>query len=741
MKILIKIMSRLFQAFCVASGLLLLFATVSSAGAHKPGSSGESRAFGGSNGAGGGSSAPAVMSFAVTPAIAAPNQWLNFSWSTVNATSFTVTPTLLQENQRSLPLNGTNYPYLGAPRTTSTWTAMAASGSATSAPASATLTIVPMMLAASASTTPAGQSVTLTYSGPNNGSSYMLVSLPSNHVTLLSPSCSATSCTGTANTGPLGVNTGFLVTANGPVGGSASSPQVNIVVNGGMTLNFIANPVTEPGGSSTLSWQATNAVSLSINQSVCDPCSPNGTYVVHPQQTTTYTATAKDRFNNQTQQSVTVTISTGGVTNLNHIIFLVQENRAFDNYFGELATYRVNHDHIPGAQLSDVNDLHNLPPGYTLQNPQGQPFPPFHQHTECIENLSPSWDETHFDMDLVGGDWLHLTRSSQYLMDKFLFTTLSGGTGDQYDPTHSRPLGYYTWTDLPFYYELAARFATSDTWYSPVPANTIPNRAYLFAATSYGAAYPPPPNDPMWSRPTIFRALQQAGITWRYYYQDNSVFLANWADWNDPQIQGNVRNISEWYNILASPTADQDLPQVVFIERASATGYDEHPGNNVQTGAARVQQILNALLRSTAWHDSVFILTYDEGGGLYDQQGPILATPPDDILPTDLQGHTQGLFNVTGFRVPVIVVSPWVKPHTVSHLETDYTSILKLIETRYNIPALTQRDATTGDMTATNGFFDFSSPHLLLVPPLPNQPTNGACNFQLEGYPAGAIGP
>ena len=94
-------------------------------------------------------------------------------------------------------------------------------------------------------------------------------------------------------------------------------------------------------------------------------------------------------------------------------------------------------------------------------------------------------------MDLVGNDWLNLTQNSQYKMDRFLDTTLSGGSGDQYDPTHSRPLGYYDQTDLPFYYELATQFATSDTWYSPIPANTVPNRMYLFAATSYGHAFPP----------------------------------------------------------------------------------------------------------------------------------------------------------------------------------------------------------------------------------------------------------
>ena len=144
-----------------------------------------------------------------------------------------------------------------------------------------------------------------------------------------------------------------------------------------------------------------------------------------------------------------------------------------------------------------------------------------------------------------------------------------------------------------------------------------------------------------------------------------------------------------------------------------------------------------SLLKSAAWPDSAFILTYDEGGGLFDHVPPILVTPPDDVTPQDLgKNDTKGLFNVSGFRVPVVVISPWVKPQTVIHLATDYTSILKLIEDRFNVPPLTQRDATTQDMAdPVNGFFDFSSPHLLQVPPLPTQPTNGACNFQLEGHP------
>ena len=690
-----------------------------------------------------------MTSFAVSPTLVAPGEFVNFSWGTTNATGFTVAPSIANDDEQTLPLSSSAYSYntQGLTQTTA-FQATATSATASSTPVSATLTIVPVMLKASATMIPAGQTVQLSFSGPNNSSTaWQLTESTSNTpITLMPTNCNGNTCSGTYQAGPLNTNTTFQVSINGPAptGGQAFSPQVMVAVQAPTTVTLTASPMTvPPGGSVMLSWTTMNAASISISPGV-GPVMPvtMGTVTVNPTQTTTYTATATSIYPNTppVTATATVTVSTGGLSNINHIIYMIQENRAFDNYFGVLAEYRVDHQPpIQGAQLSDVNDLHTLPSNYQICNPQGQCFGPFHARTECIENLSPSWDETHHDMDLVGNNWLDLTQDSQYKMDKFLTTTLSGGTGDQYDPTHSRPLGYYDSTDLPYYYELATQFATDDYFYSPEPANTIPNRMYLFAATSYGHAFPPNnPNDPAWQRPTFFRALTEAGITWRYYYQDNSVFLSQWADWNNPQIQSNVRNIQEYYNILASPNADQMLPQVVFIERASATGYDEHPGNNVQTGSVRAENAINALLASTAWPDSVFILTWDEGGGLFDHVGPILVTPPGDYLqPTDLRpGDQTGEFNVTGFRIPMVVVSPWVKPQTVVHLQADTTSILHLIEERFNVPALTQRDATAADMAdPTNGFFDFTSPHLLTPPALPTQPTNGTCNYQLEGHP------
>ena len=678
--------------------------------------------------------------FTVAPTVAAPGQFVQFSWNTSGAKDFVVTPSLLGEDELALPLSAVNDAQV-APSVSTTYQGVAV-GSQSSAPMIARLTIVPVTAAASATDVRAGQPVKLTFTGPNNGSSFFLVTLPENSITpLVADSCGGNTCTGSYVTSPLGSNRVFMIEAEGPYQGQAYSQPVSVTVRGGMSLGCAVTPMVPASGQPvTISWSASNAASVRIDQGVGEVAPATaGKVTVSPTQSTTYTCTATDRFGDQISQQAPVIVNAGSIQNLNHILFMLQENRAFDNYFGVFANYRVNIDHIPGAQMSDVNDLHTLPPNYTIKNPQGQSFGPYHQRTTCIENLSPAWDETHYDMDLVGNDWLHLTQSSVYKMDRFLDTTLSGGSGDRYDPTHTRPLGYYNQADLPFYYELGARFATSDSWYSPIPANTIPNRMYLFAATSYGHAFPPTSaSDPAWQRPTIFRELTQAGITWRYYYQDNSVFLASWADWNDSQIRGNVRNIQEYYNILASGTADRDLPKVVFIERASSTGYDEHPDNNIQTGAARARQVITALLGSGAWPDSAFILTYDEGGGLFDHVKPILATPPGDYSqPIDLHaGDQHGMFNVSGFRVPVIVVSPWVKAHDVSHLPMDYTAILKLIENRFTLAPLTQRDANAGNMAdSLNGFFDFSSPHMLTVPPLPTQPTNGTCNQRLESHP------
>jgi phospholipase C len=248
-------------------------------------------------------------------------------------------------------------------------------------------------------------------------------------------------------------------------------------------------------------------------------------------------------------------------------------------------------------------------------------------------------------------------------------------------------------------------------------------------------------------------------VTWKVYYSDDTcasnvgdarspkgatahaasggacTYLTQFANFLPPNpLPSNVVPVADYLTDVQNGT----LPSVAFIETGYLSGRDEHPssGTNVQTGAAYVSSLINALMTSPSWKDSVFILTYDEPGGLYDHVPPAPAVSPDGIAPKDLQPNdicTTGTgvncdFTVTGFRVPLIVVSPFTRKNYVSHTVADYTAILKLIETRFSVPSLTQRDAAQIDMTE---FFDFQSVPWATPPSPPVQSTSGTCNAQI----------
>jgi phospholipase C len=420
------------------------------------------------------------------------------------------------------------------------------------------------------------------------------------------------------------------------------------------------------------------------------------------------TVQAQDSTNAIFKSTENITVGTssgGGISQVKHIIFFVQENRSFDSHFGMLGAYRAKFGY--GGTFNGIPLNASLPDYKSTANVSPYPF-----QTVCTESMSPAWNETHYAVH--GGK-----------MDFFMKT--EGSTPSTIDPQGTRAMGYYDQNDLPYYYELATQYATSDTWFAPLLSNTIPNRMYLFTGTSFGHIRPDPPPSGGWTQPTIFRNLTQHGISWRYYYQDNSVFLSSFSDW--ATLKGNVYNISSYYNDIKSPST---LPQVIFIERASVTGLDEHPNANLEKGAADAANIINAFLQSPIYANSVFFLTYDEPGGEYEHVPPFSEVLPDNIPPMLKTGDISGTFNSSGLRVPLIVISPWTKPHFVSHVNRDYTAMLKFIETRFTLPALTARDAAQDNMTE---FFDFSAPQIPTPPTLPLQPTNVTCSQSLEKAP------
>jgi phospholipase C len=154
------------------------------------------------------------------------------------------------------------------------------------------------------------------------------------------------------------------------------------------------------------------------------------------------------------------------------------------------------------------------------------------------------------------------------------------------------------------------------------------------------------------------------------------------------------------------------LPSVAMLEADS--GHDEHPLDQIDEGMRYVWDRVTALMNSPSWNDSIFILTFDEGGGLYDHVPPVSMPKPDNLNPILAPGDPTGYFDTTGFRVPLMIFSPFAKPAYVSHTNADFTAVLKLIETRFDLPSLTDRDKAQMDMTE---FFDWSAPNLKSTSP------------------------
>jgi phospholipase C len=470
---------------------------------------------------------------------------------------------------------------------------------------------------------------------------------------------------------------------------------------------------------------------------------------------------------------VTATFNTNpNITALTHIIFLAQENRSFDHYFGAMRQYWAQNGY-PDQSFDGLPQFNPASGAAPLVGPApaipgcdptapppsdcvfdiNNPITSYHLITQCIENPSPSWNEAHVD-------WNFNDQVGQYpaTMNGFVWTAGHDARADVpsfNDVDGIRAMGYYDGSDLNYYYFMASNFATSDRWFNPALTRTQPNRAYLVAGTSQGYAYPSATDiedTKLMTAPTIYQELQTAGITWKIYVDPvgspctgppfdpaclltlSSLQYFQWGQTIPTSYPQNIAPISQYFTDLANGT----LPQVAQIEPAYDAGFDEHPSNtdaspnNIQRGATYVSSLINGLMTSTSWNNSAFILTYDEFGGLYDHVSPQPAISPDGIAPVDLlpedvcTGVTGPTCNFvyTGYRIPLIVISPYTKKNYVSHNVADLTAILKFIETRFNVPALTARDAAQIDMTE---FFDFTNPVWMTPPTPPVQATNGAC--------------
>lgn len=386
---------------------------------------------------------------------------------------------------------------------------------------------------------------------------------------------------------------------------------------------------------------------------------------------------------------------------IEHIIVLMLENHSFDDHFGMLGRgdgFRLG----PNGRPIDANP-------YTA----GKLVEAFHMPSSCQLNGAPSqaWVSSHAAWNNGRNDG---------------FVKASGPVA----------MGYWNQADIPFYYGLGRTFPVSDRWFCSTLAQTYPNRRFLVAGTAAGIITtsanallaPPPPHG------TIFERLDAHGISWHDYYNDLPGAAVV------PSVY--TKNPSKFSKIdrFAPDAAAGRLPSVCFVDPNFSHQSEEDP-QDIRLGEQFAAMVINAVMHGPAWDKTLLIWTYDEHGGYYDHVAPPKAIKPDNIAPgVDVSAHVQGAYDRYGFRVPAVIVSPYARKNYVSHVVHDHTSVLKLIETKWNLPALTYRDANADNLLDSLDL-EAKRPPFAEPPTLPAPALAAGPDSCTEGHPGGSIPP
>jgi phospholipase C len=418
---------------------------------------------------------------------------------------------------------------------------------------------------------------------------------------------------------------------------------------------------------------------------------------------------------------------------IKHFIYIIQENITYDHYFG---TY-------PGGEGIPLGTRLAFAPGGKAE------VAPFHLHeTKIPHDLNHSWQAAHVAYNggkMDGFLWAEWPKALQFYWKGELpgvdpedivpqdqdpavarqelananrgparaganrqneAAAEAGGNaalgqgGKGIPPQGPAPkwvlntMSYYDFHEIPNYWEYARRFTLCDHFFSSLAGPSEPNHLYTVAAQSGGLVNNPGKgiagDDGVYTFPTMAEMLQNSNRTWKYY--DEKPDPHKHSLWNplpgfknisaDPKLMAHLVSLDQFYTDAKSG----NLPEVCWIVPTFADS--EHPPADSARGMWHVTQLVNAVMASDAWKDSVIIVTWDDFGGFYDH------VPPPQI---DKYGY--------GPRVPALVISPFSKPGVVCHTNFDFTSPLRLIEKRFGLKYLADRDKQSSDMLDC---FDFT---------------------------------
>jgi phospholipase C len=355
------------------------------------------------------------------------------------------------------------------------------------------------------------------------------------------------------------------------------------------------------------------------------------------------------------------------------IVVLMKENHSYDNYFG---VFERGDGFTLGADGLPLNN-----------NPDAQGNPVRAHHLSLPFNpsfdVSQTWNDSH-------RQW------NNGAMDGFVTTTNS-----------DEPMGYFDGTDLPWYYGFARAYGIGDRYFCSLLGQTFPNRRFLQAATAAGQVNDSIPNPFARSPQLIWDLLDAHGIGWANYFVEV------------PEVALWPRNILRYHDHLHDIAGFYDdckagrLPPVSLIT-TEAFAASEGEYQDDQIGEAFSASLFDAASAGPQWSSMLFVIVWDEGGGFYDHVPPPAAAVPDDIPPDiHVPPDEPGGYDRYGFRVPCLVASPFAKPGHVSSVVYDHTSVLATVEHKWNLPALTRRDAAASPLT---DFIDLSKPPQFPVP-------------------------
>ncbi len=382
----------------------------------------------------------------------------------------------------------------------------------------------------------------------------------------------------------------------------------------------------------------------------------------------------------------------GTLKDIEHVVILIQENRSFDHYFGTLSGVR------------GFGDKHGRKAFH-----QGG-IEPFRLPTDCLPDLTHNWGPQHTS-------WNH-GHMNQFVSAHEAADPVGVGT---------ETMGYYTRADLPFYYALADAFTICDGYHCSVIGPTDPNRLMSMSATidPAGRNGGPLVETPLATRAamaghftwtTMPERLQQHGISWKVYTGSPDGALDSVLPYFKAYASGTEfydRGLAPTYpaDFMADLAADQ-LPKVSWISLGITDS--EHPGfSNPVAGEIAARQVVEAVISKPAvWKRTALFITWDENGGFFDHvapPAPRAGTKGEYLTVSPLPAAAQGIPGPIGlgFRVPMLVISPFSRGGLVCSDVFDHTSTLRFIETRFGVevPNLSAwRRKTTGDLTSAFNF-------------------------------------